>query len=277
VSQDLYRREIVEAVRAHRRAGAVDGFELRPVARVSTDVGRLFIAADDAIILPHLRAHGCWEPVEGAIVERHLAEGVTAVVIGAHVGYHVLRMSRVVGPSGRVMAVEPEPQNFAMLCANLAMAGVSNVLPIEAVAAERAGAAELSAPLNGNSGDYRAFPSPDRSRVRVPALALDDVLLPGPRVGFVFADAQGTDHRALRGMCATISRDRPTILVEFWPAGIDQVGDDPQAVLAEYVSWGYDIEMTTDARERLCQDHAATVRTVRQGALDHATLLLHPR
>src|ERR1041385_1203885 len=94
VSQELYRREIAAAVRVHRPAGAVSGFQLRPVTRVSTNVGELFIAADDAIILPHLRAHGCWEPEEGAVVERYLTEGTTAVVIGAHVGYHVLRMSR---------------------------------------------------------------------------------------------------------------------------------------------------------------------------------------
>jgi FkbM family methyltransferase len=277
VSQELYYREIAAAVRAHRPAGAVDGFDLRPVARVGTDVGELFIAADDAIILPHLRAHGCWEPEEGAVVERHLTEGANAVVIGAHVGYHVLRVSRAVGRSGHVTAIEPEPQNFAMLCANLRMAGAANVRPIEAVAAERAGAAELSAPPNRNSGDYRAFPSLDRTRVSVPALALDDVLLPGPRVALVLSDAQATDHHALRGMCATISRDRPTILVEFWPAGIDEVGDDPSGVLAEYVSWGYDIRMATDADGRLWQDHAETVRTVRQGVRDHVTLLLCPR
>jgi FkbM family methyltransferase len=277
VSQELYSRQIVAAVRAHRPADMVAEFQLKPVARVSTNVGELFIAADDAIILPHLRAHGCWEPVEGAVVERYLTEGATAVVIGAHIGYHVLRMSRVIGPAGRVLAVEPEPQNFAMLCANLAAAGVGNVLPIEAVAAERAGVAELSVPTNRNSGDYRAFASPDRSCVSVAALALDDILLPGPRVECVLSDAQGTDHHALRGMRATVSRDRPTILVEFWPAGIDQVGDDPRAVLAEYVSWGYDIRLATDTDGRLWQDHTETVRTVRRGIHDHATLLLRPR
>jgi FkbM family methyltransferase len=275
VSGDGHRQEVLAALRHYRPGGGAP--DLRPVTRVATDVGPLFIAADDAVILPHIRAHGCWEPEEGLIIDRHLEPGAGAVVIGAHVGYHVLRISRAVGPRGRVVAVEPEAQNFAMLCANLVAGGAGNVRPIEAQAADRSGTVGLSAPSNGNSGDYRAFPSPDRPRVPVAALSLDAVLPADPPIGLVLCDAQGTDHQALRGMSRTIARDRPTILVEFWPAGIEQVGDEPEAVLAEYEGWGYEVRFAAGGGDGLVEDRRAAVRRARAGALDHATLLLRPR
>lgn len=274
VTVDGHRREILAALRRYRPDGRPP--ELRPVARVETDVGALLIAADDAVILPHIRAHGCWEPEEGRVIDRYAREGTGAVVIGAHVGYHVLRISRAVGPRGRVLAVEPEPRNFAMLCANLVAAGARNVRPIEAAAADRAGTAELSSPPNRNTGDYRAFPSPDRPRVPVAALPLDDVLLPGPAIALVLCDAQATDHHALRGMARTIARDRPTILVEFWPDGIEQVGDEPEAVLAEYQRWGYHVRFAVEAEGGVVEDRREAVRRTRDGPRDHATLLLLP-
>src|SRR2546421_6110753 len=61
------------------------------------------------------------------------------------------------------------------------------------------------------------------------------------RVDVVKIDVQGTDHVAVEGMTRTIERWQPTILVEFWPIGIEEFGHDPLNVLALYRDMGYRI------------------------------------
>lgn len=47
-----------------------------------------------------------------------MAPGDWALDIGANVGHYTKRMSDLAGPEGRVIAFEPVPDTFAVLCAN---------------------------------------------------------------------------------------------------------------------------------------------------------------
>ena len=60
-------------------------------------------------------------------------------------------------------------------------------------------------------------------------------------VGFVKIDTQGMDGAVIAGMTNTITRRRPPMIVEFWPPGIEEFGDDPTTVLEFYESLGYAI------------------------------------
>lgn len=53
--------------------------------------------------------------------------GQTACDVGAGNGYHTLRLARAVGPAGRVVASDLQPQMLEMLRERLAAEGVSNV------------------------------------------------------------------------------------------------------------------------------------------------------
>lgn len=64
--------------------------------------------------------------------ELHLRPGQTACDVGAGNGYHTIRMAKAVGPSGRVLAVDIQPQMLAMLRDNADEAGLINVETIEA-------------------------------------------------------------------------------------------------------------------------------------------------
>src|SRR5438045_1366200 len=85
-----------------------------------------------------------------------------------------------------------------------------------------------------NSGDHRISGSRQGPRLTVQAVALDDIIPPDLLVDIVKVDVQGRDHVVLEGMSQTLSRSRPTVLVEFWPEGIEEFGDDPDDVLDSY-------------------------------------------
>ena len=58
--------------------------------------------------------------------------GATVADIGAGAGYTSLRLARRVGPEGKVLATDVQPQMLAMLRENAKTAGVKNITPIRA-------------------------------------------------------------------------------------------------------------------------------------------------
>ncbi|MGH9265341.1 MAG: FkbM family methyltransferase [Acidimicrobiales bacterium] len=228
------------------------------VARVATDVGALLLPAHDEVMLTHLRQHGEWEREESDHLRALLRPGMTFLDVGAHVGYMSLLAARAVGPAGRGFAFEPEPGNFALLMANLAVHGVENVEAVPAAAWSETGRLSLSL-CTDNTGDHRAYALPGRESVDVPAFALDDVLPGDVTIDVVKVDAQATDDIAIRGMERTLARCRPALVVEFWPQGIRERGADPADVLGYYRSLGYDLGV-------LGGEHGASPETVLEAA-----------
>ena len=62
-----------------------------------------------------------FDPLERNLLAAHLRPGGVAVDIGANIGAYTLYLAGLVGPSGRVLAVEPQPAVLARLEENLAL------------------------------------------------------------------------------------------------------------------------------------------------------------
>jgi FkbM family methyltransferase len=193
---------------------------------------------------------------------------MTVIDVGAHAGYFALLAARLVGPRGRVVAIEPEPSNFGLLEANIARAGVANVETVNAAAWHTSGEVELAL-CDSNSGDHRVGLGGERPRLRVPAVAIDDLLGPRAHVDFVLLDTQGSEAAVVAGMRGRLERCRPRLQVEFWPVGIRELGGDPEGVLATYEELGYEIAVL-GAREEPVAAAAAS-----EG--EFVTLLLTPK
>lgn len=264
---------------------ALSGVRTAPAAAseaVFTDVGMLRLPADDTVVLPWLRNYGTWEEPEAALIDALLSPGATFVDIGAHVGYYTVRALRRVGAGGAVIAVEPWHRVRELLARNVA----SNVEPATAAALTLVADAawDVDEPLalhtayDGNSGDSRVDPQNGSGEAGVRGIRLDDLAaLRDRRVDVVKVDAQGRDHRALTGMAAILRRDHPTVICEFWPEGIREVGDDPEQVLARYQQWGYVIEpVLPHAGRRRQWRPAELLRLAESSSSDFVTLLLKP-
>ncbi|HWE35577.1 MAG TPA: class I SAM-dependent methyltransferase [Isosphaeraceae bacterium] len=72
------------------------------------------------------------ERPEAMIDALKIAPGQTVADVGAGVGYTSLRLSRRVGPTGKVLATDLQPQMLEMLAENAKAAGVTNIRPIRA-------------------------------------------------------------------------------------------------------------------------------------------------
>jgi FkbM family methyltransferase len=176
-------------------------------------VGDVELLADaaDAAVTPGLRS-GEYEPHLTAVFERYCRPGMTVVDVGANLGYYSLLASRLVGASGRVVALEPNSENCRLLLSSLRMGGVTNVQLIPVAADTEAGWAYYSTHVGSNGGLIEDQDLLKHPGTVVPTLRLDDIV-EGP-VGFLKMDVEGAEGRVVKGATRLIERDRPIITTE---------------------------------------------------------------
>jgi hypothetical protein len=67
----------------------------------------------------HIFATGDYEPDVVAVIRNCLHQGMTAVDVGANVGFFSLLFAKLIGPSGNVLAFEPQPVVLTRLRENI--------------------------------------------------------------------------------------------------------------------------------------------------------------
>lgn len=149
-----------------------------------------------------------------------LKPGDWALDIGANMGSYTVAMSRLVGEHGRVIALEPIPETFAILTANLQIARCGNVTAFNAAASDRAEVAEMYMPHfdSGLKNFYQARldrtkNTMDTSANRVLTIAIDSLALPH-RLALIKIDVEGHEAKVISGLWKQISRDRPALIIE---------------------------------------------------------------
>src|SRR5882762_7707062 len=111
-----------------------------------TRYGLMLYPANDMFIGPCLETYGEYGAEEANTFRQLIRPGDVVADIGANIGSHTLLYSQLVGPQGRVIAFEPQPKIFHMLCANLALNGLANVATYQAGVGREAGVLKVSPP-----------------------------------------------------------------------------------------------------------------------------------
>jgi FkbM family methyltransferase len=151
---------------------------------------------------------------EFRLLEGLVSPGDWTIDVGANIGHYTIRLARLVGREGRVIALEPVPRTFALLAANVQMAGVGNVTLINAAASELVGVANMHIPMqHGVANFYQAQIVEDIADCSVLTIPLDSFSWPH-RVALVKIDVEGHEGRVLSGMVELLKRDRPTLVIE---------------------------------------------------------------
>jgi FkbM family methyltransferase len=180
---------------------------------VTTRVGpdRLTYDVRDHYIGPELFLRRAWEPHLIALLDSWELAGKVAIEAGACIGTHTLPLSRCVGSAGRVIALEPDPRQFALLERNVARSGAGNVQLLQAAASDVAGTTGLARTAH-NFGGARIAAGSGLQRVRTVTLDAIADELPAASVGFVKIDVEGHELQVLRGMREILRRNPRLVL-----------------------------------------------------------------
>ncbi len=157
-------------------------------------------------------AHGSPpEPEVCYLMARTVQEGMTVVDAGANVGFFTVLLSRLVGPSGRVIAIEPAAENAAKLRENLALNRIVNVKLHRNILAAKAGRGWLYQHID--NGQHSCGGADTIQRTEVEAVTLDAICadeLPA----LIKMDIEGSEYEALRGAENLLGRQPPFVVME---------------------------------------------------------------
>lgn len=109
------------------------------------------------------------EKSERALLAPFVRKGSVFVDIGANVGTYTLWASRLVGPAGRVVALEPHPRTYAKLRFNILSNEAGNIILLNVAAGGEEGTALLRFDGGGNVGGASLLPGRENApEVTVP-------------------------------------------------------------------------------------------------------------
>jgi FkbM family methyltransferase len=205
-----------------------------PVALKACRHGLFAYNVHDTFVGRSLDRYGEWGEAELALLGLLLEPGQVVVDVGANIGTHTVFFAKHVGPTGQVIALEPQRAVYYTLCANVALNGLANVICLEAGAARTRTTLELpaldpNAPANFGAASAlgrRAGPT-----LRVEALPLDELSL--AQCALIKVDVEGMEAEVVAGARDTIARARPALFLE-----CNQPGGNP-ALLSLIEEIGY--------------------------------------
>lgn len=182
---------------------------------------KIFVDPNDWSVSPHLIADGIWEPRVTEIVIDSLKKGMTAVDVGANLGYFSMIMADRCGATGRVLAIEPNPAMAQRIEATCLLNGVTDRVTVHTFPlAERDGRdVELMIPINHPGGAQITGAIVANSvRVGCSTRRLDNVA-GAMEATFVKIDAEGFEEAIWQGMRKMVDGQHlRTMVVEFSPS-----------------------------------------------------------
>lgn len=167
---------------------------------------------DDIIQRIHLEG-ALYEPEELALIAHHYVPESVFVDIGANVGNHVVWAAKCLG-APRVISFEPTLGQHTLLCANVALNDLSDVVTVRKVALSSAkGKIRISGSLtvSDNSGASRV--TAEGLGEEVP-MSTGDLELADVGPVFIKIDVEGHEIAVLEGLRHTIQKYRPLLFVE---------------------------------------------------------------
>ena len=155
-------------------------------------------------------------------VLKNLRPGDVAIDVGAHKGAFLYWMQHVVGPSGKVIAFEPQPELAKYLTSVVTASSLSHVTVINAALSQQPGVMTLTREGSLPSPGARLSQEPERDEAiaghvsfAVRVEALDRCLAKANRPVRLFkCDVEGHELEVFRGARRILEEDRPMLLFE---------------------------------------------------------------
>jgi FkbM family methyltransferase len=169
---------------------------------------RAWFCPEDETAVEFMLHQQYYEPVQWV----QPREGEVFIDVGGYIGSYSILAARAVGPSGRVVILEPEPNNRRQLERNLLLNGITNCQIVPQAAWSGSGSV-------GWHQDYEPVwhrVEEGQNDQAVDAVRIDDLVsrFSLSRVDWIKMDIEGAEVDALKGAEATLRRFHPQLFIE---------------------------------------------------------------
>jgi FkbM family methyltransferase len=189
----------------------------------NTDNGAFLVDTGD-IIGNVIMSTGKWERNIEAVYKSLIKPEYLSINIGANLGYHTIKLATI---SNKVIAFEPQRKIYNQLCSNIYLNEMDTKIEAYQLALgdvnESANLASTQDNPNAVCGELTNYGGisliGDHIGESVEVHTLDSFNF---NPDFILMDAERFEGKILKGGEETISKNKPTLLLEIWKADTDE-------------------------------------------------------
>lgn len=166
--------------------------------------------------------YGEYSDFEVGFLQSLLNKGDVCIDVGANIGSLTVPMAQQVGPSGLVVAIEPQQFIYHTLCGNVALNNLINVTCLQRACSDVEKVLWVPCVDYTQDGNYGGVSIEEQDEIRnlgvegkaypVATLTIDQLQL--ARCNLIKVDVEGMELEVLKGAVKTIQRYRPYLYVE---------------------------------------------------------------
>lgn len=245
-----------------KELGSLIAWLLR-IRRIPAQADGVTLSVDPSTLFgARIIEHGTYESEVVGMLRSILREGDGFVDLGANEGFFSMIASGIVGPTGRVFAIEPQERLWPVIMQNVVLNDAANVVLVPFAVSDAPGEAEIVVTPASNSGAASLVPNSSmlsrlRPKQQVVTRSLDDLSrrYRFGGIGLMKIDIEGFELNALRSAESLMkSKMIRNIIVEIHPAHLAALGQSQEEVFKLLEQYGYSVER----REGYCLCALAT-------------------
>jgi FkbM family methyltransferase len=207
------------------RAGR--GVAMSKPVEIRVDDYSIFVLSSDRDIGNAISLGVRYEPHVSELIRREVVRGDTFMDVGANIGFFSMMAAHLVGPKGKVIAIEPMDKNLQLIYLGIRKNGFMNVEVFPFGASDRSGLVPIVTDANTSNALIQSASSSRLPSLHASTRTLDWMCADLGRLDFLKMDIEGHEVLAWRGAAKLLARCKPKIATEFHPlamrenAGID--------------------------------------------------------
>lgn len=186
----------------------------------------MHLHATDPGLSQALMRYGMREAESVMAINQYMHPDMTVLELGANIGFYALLEARILAKgNGRIIAIEPLPENLRLLKLNLQQNGYSDKATVlHAACSNRTGTAEFVLSELSNCGKLADYSGGEQNhrRIIVPTYTFQDLLteakIASGKVDFIRMDIEGAEYVLLPEILeATKKQQELLMFIEFHP------------------------------------------------------------
>jgi len=150
------------------------------------------------------------EPRCTSFIKNFVNRDDICVDIGANIGYYALIEAKLVGPQGKIYAIEPVEKNFKILKKNIEFNKYENIEAYRLAIGSKNEIGFIN--LSGSSNLHSLLPGSttlNNKTEQVEIMTLDEFLKDKPFPNFIRMDVEGYEEEIIKGMKQILRAERP--------------------------------------------------------------------